>query len=121
MRDSLSHRVRPRGANAITVLSSQDGAQLVRKWLKQALASERLAPSQRSKAGPVSAGELLGLLDDLLAHPGACADVLFVFNCCCCFMPASAAGRRRRQTPRRCEGTRWVRRGSGGASAVSFC
>lgn len=29
----------------------QDGALLVRKWLKQALAAEKLTPSSRSKAG----------------------------------------------------------------------
>lgn len=48
----------------------QDSAALVRKWLKQCLAHEKLVPSHRSKAGPVTAAELNSLVDDLTANKG---------------------------------------------------
>jgi hypothetical protein len=44
---------------------------LARKWLKQALAAEKLAPTSRTKAGAVTPAELAGLSADLSVTPGA--------------------------------------------------
>ena len=50
----------------------QDAAVLVRKWLKQALSSEKLQPSVRSRAGAVPAAELQALAEDICKAPGVC-------------------------------------------------
>lgn len=55
----------------VATKKSKDALALLRKWLKQALAAERLSPSARSKAGPVQAAELLSLAQDLGSQKGS--------------------------------------------------
>ncbi|PNH13011.1 hypothetical protein TSOC_000024 [Tetrabaena socialis] len=55
---------------AVSGRPRKDGLAALRRGLKEALRSERLAPAVRSKAGAVQAPELRGLAETLLGEPG---------------------------------------------------
>jgi hypothetical protein len=65
----------------------KDALLLLRKWLKEALRAERISPAQRSRlSSVVSAAELAGLAQCLMASPGEATvycPVWWPFLLCC--------------------------------------